>query len=210
MLFHLAADVGVDLFSRNRELALENRALLDAHSVRGVEFMGGIGSGKTALIEALSKDRRCAAICGDVSGDDDAKRLRKAGVEAVSVNTGKECHLDAHLVGHALESLDLEGVGVLFVENVGNLVCPADFELGCHKRAVVVSVTEGDDMIRKHPVLFGLSDVAVVNKVDLAGVMGVDVSVLEKDYASLKSSALIRTSARTGEGLQALSGALGL
>ena len=134
-----------------------------------------------------------------------------AGILAVNVNTGKECHLDAHLVDHALDELDLDSIDFLFVENVGNLVCPADFPLGTDHRMVVISVTEGDDMIRKQPLIFLESDLAVLNKIDLLPHVDMDIDRLDADYARFKKGArLFRTSAKTGEGLGELFKALNI
>jgi hydrogenase nickel incorporation protein HypB len=127
------------------------------------------------------------------------------------VNTGKECHLDAHYLHHALEELPLDELDIVFVENVGNLVCPADFPLGTDMRVVVVSVTEGDDMVRKHPVIFGISDVAVVNKIDIAEHVGVDPKVIVEDFRRVKPGGkIVLTSARTGEGIEELMRLMGL
>ncbi len=215
MFFHVIS-VGKDILAVNRELAEKNRRLFEKYGVRAFDFMGSIGSGKTSLIEEMikrlrEKGVRVAAITGDVSGDDDAKRLASLGINVENLNTGKECHLDAHLIEHAIEKLNLDSIDVLFIENVGNLVCPADFPLGTEKRLVVISVTEGDDMVRKHPVIFGTSDIAVLNKVDLAEVMGVDIARIEEDYKRINPNGVfIKTSAKTGEGIDELIRALGL
>ncbi|MCD6522664.1 MAG: hydrogenase nickel incorporation protein HypB [Candidatus Diapherotrites archaeon] len=215
MFFHIIG-VEADIFKANKELAERNRMLFKKHNVKTIDVMGAIGSGKTALIETMShllKKRgiRVGAITGDVAGDDDAKRLESIGVPVENINTGKECHLDAHLIHHAIEHFDLDAIDVLFIENVGNLVCPADFQLGTDIRCVVVSVTEGDDMVRKHPVIFGTSDVAVVNKIDLADAMGVDLKRIEEDFRKIKPNGiLIETSVKTGEGIEKLMDAMGL
>ena len=212
MFFHLVC-VDKDVFAENERLAKSNNDSLKSKGINSFDFMGAIGSGKTEIIASLSKliDGKCAAIAGDVVGDDDAKRLEEAGILSVSVNTGKECHVDAHLVEHALEKLELEGVSVLFIENVGNLVCPADFPLGTDKRIVVISVTEGDDMVRKHPNIFGLCDIAVINKIDLAEVMEIDVNRIEADFKKMRpNGTIIRTSAKTGEGIGELLSAMEL
>jgi hydrogenase nickel incorporation protein HypB len=149
------------------------------------------------------------AIAGDVAGDDDHQRFLAMGILSENLNTGKECHLDAHMVEHALENIDLDLIEVLFIENVGNLVCPADFPLGADKRVVVISTTEGDDMVRKHPLIFRDADVGVINKVDLAGPVGVDVDVIEADFRNMNGHApFIRTNAKTGEGVDVLLEAL--
>ncbi|MBM4236915.1 MAG: hydrogenase nickel incorporation protein HypB, partial [Euryarchaeota archaeon] len=130
---------------------------------------------------------------------------------AVNVNTGKECHLDAHLISHALDQMDLDSIDALFIENVGNLVCPADFPLGADRRVVVISVTEGDDMVRKHPLIFLESDVAALNKIDLVPYLDVDVARLRSDYERIrKDSSLRLISVKTGEGLPELMSALRL
>ncbi len=207
-------DLVESVLEANRGLALQNRALLRAHGVRAFDFLGAVGSGKTMLIERLTellqvRGVRVGAIAGDVAGDDDHQRFLAAGIESENLNTGKECHLDAHLVEHAMENIDLDLVDVLFIENVGNLVCPADFPLGAEKRVVVISTTEGDDTVRKHPLIFREADVCVVNKVDLAEPVGVDVDVIEGDFRTLNNHApFIRTCAKTGEGVDRLLEAL--
>ncbi|MFP4169595.1 MAG: hydrogenase nickel incorporation protein HypB [Methanomassiliicoccales archaeon] len=209
---HKTVDISMetDVLEENRRLAGENRDLLRSKGIRSLDVLGSIGAGKTELILGLSRRMeergiRCAAIAGDVSGQDDFERFREIGIPAVNMNTGKECHLDAHLVEHALEDLDLDRIDFVFIENVGNLVCPADFPLGTDARMVVVSVTEGDDMIRKHPFIFMSSDLAVLNKVDLLPHMQVDDERLRFDLASIKKGAsLLSVSARTGEGVDEL------
>ena len=148
--------------------------------------MGAVGSGKTALIEKtlkeLSDDYSISVVAGDVKADIDAERIEKTGIQVVPVSTGKECHLDAHLLKHALEDLDLEETDLLLIENVGNLICPVDFDLGAHKRIVVVSSTEGDDVIEKHPEIFSNSDLTLINKLDLAKAVGADPEKMRKDF----------------------------
>jgi len=144
-------------------------------------------------------------IAGDVAGDDDYKRFKKAGFQAVNLNTGKECHLDAHLVEHALEELDLKSIDVLFIENVGNLICPVDFPLGAEMRAVVISTTEGDDMVRKHPAIFRDADVCILNKIDLADAIGMDPNVVRRDFSAINNnSPFLTTNAKQGEGISEL------
>ncbi len=209
-------EVGKDILDSNRELARKNKITLEEKGIRSFDFVGAIGSGKTLLIEGIidrlkEKALKAGVIAGDVAGEEDYHRFRAHDVPVVNVNTGKECHLDAHLIEHALEKLDLDNLDVLFIENVGNLVCPGDFPLGTDVRVVVVSVTEGDDMIKKHPVIFALSDVIVINKIDLAGAMEVDPGVLESDAKAMGTKAItIRTDARHGEGLEELMTALQL
>ena len=212
----VTVDMEKDMLSANRRLAEQNRALLEEHDIRSFDFLGAIGSGKTLIIEKLvdrlkAKGKRCAAISGDVSGDDDYLRFVSHGIPAANISTGKECHLDAHLVDHALEKLPLDQLDYLFIENVGNLVCPVDFPLGSHSRIVVISVTEGDDMVRKHPAIFAFSDVIVINKTDLSEAMGVDPKVLEQDARKANPKAMIVVmDARREKGVDELLSALGL
>ncbi len=207
---------GVDILAANRKIASENRRLLEEHGVRGFDFLGSIGSGKTLIIEHLvemlkEQGKKCGVVAGDVAGDDDYRRFSAHGIPVVNVNTGKECHLDAHLVDHALEKLPLADLDFVFIENVGNLVCPADFPLGTEKRVVVISVTEGDDMVRKHPLIFSQADVIVLNKIDLAEIVGVDPQVIVDDAKRIAPHVpVIFTSAKTGEGLDTLSRQLAL
>ncbi|NOX44887.1 MAG: hydrogenase nickel incorporation protein HypB [Caldiserica bacterium] len=204
-----------DILKKQLELAGENYELLNGHGVKAFNVMGAIGSGKTTLIlrvaEALRRrGLRVGAVAGDVAGDEDFRRFRAAGLPAANINTGDECHLDAHRVHHALEDLPLNELDVLFIENVGNLVCPADFPLGTEMDIVVISVTEGDDMVRKHPKIFAQTDVMVVNKVDLAGVVGVDPQRLVADYRTVNPHGIaILTDAKNGRGIEELLSALG-
>jgi len=205
-------DVMENLIEANRRLAEDVRRLLEDHGIKGIEVMGSIGSGKTALVEELIKrnpDVSFAVLAGDVVSDYDEERYRKLNVPVVGLNTGRECHLDAHLVEHGLEHLseevDLNDVDVLFVENVGNLVCPTDFPLGMHERVLVVSATEGEDVIPKHPAIVKAADVIVVNKIDLAEACGVDVDALVEAAEEINPSAdVFAVSVKTGEGLEGL------
>jgi hydrogenase nickel incorporation protein HypB len=157
--------------------------------------MGSLGSGKTSLIIKMAKKLsakgiRVGAIAGDVTGDDDFKRMKDAGIAVINCNTGHECHLDANMVKKVLNRMDLRSVDVLMIENVGNLVCPADFPLGADLRMVVISTTEGDDMVRKHPDIFLHSDIAVINKTDIAEYVDVDINVIKNDYSKLTGGVL--------------------
>ena len=211
----LDVEVEKDVLEANRKLAEEVRKALDAHGVKAIDVMGSIGSGKTTIIEELVKRLKTkysiAVISGDVATSIDAKRILQHGVEAIQVNTGKECHLDANLVKKALGRLDLSKLDLVFIENVGNLICPAEFPLGAHKRVVVVSVTEGPYMVVKHPMIFAEADVVVINKVDLAQAMGVDVDKLAEDCLRVNPRAkVMKTIAREGVGVDELAKALEL
>ena len=194
---HNITEIGMeyDVLKENVKIANANHTLLRSHNIRSVDIMGSIGSGKTSLIikmaEKLSKKGiRVGAIAGDVTGDDDFKRMKNAGITAINCNTGHECHLDANIVKKVLNKMDLRSIDVLLIENVGNLVCPADFPLGTDMRMVVISTTEGDDMVRKHPDIFLHSDIAVINKADIAEYVDVDISVIKNDYSRLTGGAL--------------------
>lgn len=206
-----------DVLKENAKLAHKNYRLLKEHGIKSVDFMGSIGSGKTTLIIKLAeklkaKGLRVCAIAGDVTGDDDFARMEKSGMDAINCNTGSECHLDANLVAKALEKIALEKYDVLFIENVGNLVCPADFPLGTDYRAVVISTTEGDDMVRKHHSIFLHSDLAILNKMDIADAVGVDPKVILEDYGKLTGGlkAMYTCSAKKDQGVDDIIAALKL
>jgi len=208
-------ELSEDLLKANQRLAEENKHFLRKNGVRAIDVMGAIGSGKTSLIEKLVKllkaKHRIAVFKGDLTTTIDAELIAKHGVETVAINTGKECHLDANLVRKALQRLDLKKINLLFIENVGNLICPAEFPLGSDKRMVMVSVTEGPFMVVKHPFIFMEADVVAINKVDLAEAMGVDIKKLEKDVKTINPKAtVVATNCRTGEGVGDVAKALGL
>ncbi|MGQ9477743.1 MAG: hydrogenase nickel incorporation protein HypB [Candidatus Bipolaricaulia bacterium] len=204
-----------DVLAAQERLAAEVRAKLAKFGIRAFNVMGAIGSGKTILIERIVerlKDKvRFGAIAGDVAGSDDYERFIRLGIPAVNLNTETECHLEAHFVEHALEDLPLEEIDVLFIENVGNLVCPADFPLGVERDIVVISVTEGDDMVRKHPKIFAQTDLVILNKIDLAPLVGVEPQRIVADYKRLNPhGTIILTDAKRGLGIPEVSAALGL
>ena len=208
-------ELSEDLLKANQRLADENKRLLHENGAKAIDIMGAIGSGKTSLIEKLVlllKTRyRIAVFKGDLTTTIDAELIARHGVETVAINTGKECHLDANLVKKALQRLNLKKINLLLIENVGNLICPAEFPLGSDKRLVVVSVTEGPYMIVKHPFIFMDADVVAINKVDLAKAMDVDAKKLEKDVKTINpKTKVVATNARTGEGIEAIAKALGL
>jgi len=199
-------ELDVDILEANRRLATENKELLTKNGVKAIDVMGAIGSGKTSLIEMLVQNLkgkyRMAAFKGDLTTTIDAELIARHGVTVVPINTGKECHLDANLIKKALGRINLKDTDLLFIENVGNLICPAEFPLGSAKRIVVVSVTEGPYMVVKHPFIFMDADVVVVNKMDLAKVMGVNVKKLEKDVKTINQKAkVVATNCRSGEGI---------
>lgn len=206
MLMHVI-DMGHDVYKANDKVAEKNKKKLDKYQVFSVNVMGAIGSGKTTLIEEairqLKDKYNIAVIAGDVVAEMDSSRFKKLDVPTIPVNTGKECHLDAKLVEKALDEIDLSNTDLLFIENVGNLICPVDFKLGEHLRVVIVSVTEGDDIILKHPMIFKTSDLAVINKVDIAHAVDVDAEKMRDDILSLKPNVpVILTSKHDWESLE--------
>ena len=195
-----------DLLKINKKRADKIRKLLNENNVVAFDFMGATGSGKTLLIEKLIDNLKgkynVGCIAGDVIAKYDADRLISHGVQVIPLNTGKECHLDAHLVKHALSDLDLENIDILFIENVGNLICPADFDLGTHKRIVVISVTEGDDTVEKHPEIFKTADLTIINKIDIADAVGADAIKMQKDAKKLNGEmGVLLTSIKNNEGI---------
>ncbi|WP_407392482.1 hydrogenase nickel incorporation protein HypB [Methanobrevibacter sp.] len=210
---HMIADVEVEknIMDANKKLAHKNLHKLEDNGIFCVDFVGAIGSGKTTLIEEIidNTDYKIGVLAGDVISKFDAGRIEKHNVPVVGLNTGKECHLDAHLVGHGLEDLPLDDLDVVIIENVGNLICPVDFELGSHLRIVVVSVTEGDDTVEKHPIIFQTSDVVVINKVDLADAVGADADKMVADAQKLNPNVkVIKSSLKEGCGLDEIIAAI--
>lgn len=186
-----AVDVLHSLLHENDHQAAHNRAHFAQHGVLVLNLMSAPGAGKTALleatIEALQDELRIAVIEGDLETENDAQRIRAKGVPAVQIATGSACHLDAHMVHDALHQMDLSQVDVLFIENVGNLVCPASFDLGHHHNVVLLSVTEGDDKPSKYPVMFRAADLMLLSKTDLLAVLD-DFSV-QKAQQNLRALA---------------------
>lgn len=198
-ILKLAANV----MEENARYAEQNRRYLRERGVRMFNVVSSPGGGKTTLLlRSISdlKDRLSISVIeGDQQTTRDAERIALTGIQVVQINTGKACHLDAQMVGRALRELDLANGGILFVENVGNLVCPADFDLGEEKRIVMLSVTEGDDKPLKYPNIFASSDMMVVTKIDLSPYVDFDVKVCVANARRLKPSLeTILSSAKTG------------
>lgn len=197
-----------DILAKNAEFAAGNRQTFADSGVFALNLVSSPGSGKTALlartVQALREEFSVAVIGGDQQTARDAERIQAAGAPAVQINTGKGCHLDAHGVGHALEALPLPEGGVLFIENVGNLVCPADFDLGEAYKVVVLSVTEGEDKPLKYANMFAAARLMLLNKMDLLPYVDFDVEQC-LDYARRVNPDLhiLQLSAQTGDGLEA-------
>ena len=201
------------LLEANAKLARENRALLDQHGVTAFDFMGAIGSGKTTviarLVERLKEKFGIAVFNGDATVANDTEPIAKQGIPVVQIATVNGCHLDANLVGKGLKKIDLPSLDLVLIENIGNLICPAEFPLGSRSRVVVVSVTEGPWMVKKHPHMFLGAEIVVINKIDLADAMGVKVEQLVRDVHTLKPDIrVVPSSCKTGEGLDEIAGLL--
>lgn len=198
-------EIEQDILTKNDAFAAKNRAVFASSGQLVLNLVSSPGSGKTTLlcktIEELKSSLPVSVIEGDQQTQNDADRIRATGVPAIQVNTGKGCHLDAHMVGHALERLSLEDAGVLFIENVGNLVCPAGFNLGEAHKVVVLSVTEGEDKPLKYPDMFAASDVMLLNKVDLLPHLDFDADLAIENARKVNPAIKVfPVSARTGEG----------
>ncbi|MEW6249013.1 MAG: hydrogenase nickel incorporation protein HypB [Planctomycetota bacterium] len=190
----------------NDAIARENRRRLTEAGVLALNIMSAPGSGKTALLErtipALGPAARCAVVVGDLQTARDAERLATVANETTQINTGTGCHLTATQVSEALAGRDLRGIAYLFIENVGNMVCPAAFDLGEHLRVALLSLPEGDDKVAKYPTLFQPADVILLTKVDLRGVLDWRRERVYEDISRINSRAeVIEVSARTGAGM---------
>ncbi|MCL2454671.1 MAG: hydrogenase nickel incorporation protein HypB [Micrococcales bacterium] len=201
-----------DIYAENDRLAAANRTALDAAGVHAVNLMSSPGAGKTTLLARtlaeLQGKVRVGVVEGDIETPIDAERLSGLGAQISLLNTGDgfggECHLDAPMVARALRGLDLASLDLLLIENVGNLVCPAEFEVGEHRKAMVFAITEGEDKPLKYPVMFRSVGAVVVNKMDLAPYLDVDLDLFRRNLAAVNPDAtVIELSARTGEGLDA-------
>ena len=196
------------LLHENDHAAQHNREHFNSHGVVAINLMSSPGAGKTALLEAtikaLGDEFRLAVIEGDLETENDAERIRSHGVTAVQITTGSACHLDAHMVHDAVHGLDLANLDIVFIENVGNLVCPASFDLGQHSNVVLLSVPEGDDKPAKYPVMFRSADMVMLSKADLLPVLDdFNPQRAEEYLRKLANTApVIHTSAKSGIGMQ--------
>ncbi len=201
-------ELGKPILERNQRLAERNRGFFRGRGLAAFNLISSPGSGKTTLLErtlaALSPEIRGAVVVGDLATARDAERVRAAGAAAVQITTGTVCHLDAEMVARGLEQLDLGGCRVVWIENVGNLVCPSDFDLGEGARVVLLSVTEGEDKPLKYPPVFRRADAVVLTKADLVDACGVDLGELRRNVARMAPQArCFEMSARTGLGMEA-------
>ncbi|MHB8895929.1 MAG: hydrogenase nickel incorporation protein HypB [Candidatus Geothermincolia bacterium] len=194
------------VFDANEIIARENRALLDRHGAFMLNLMASPGAGKTSFImrtlEGIAGELVSAVIEGDIAGKVDSERIAATGVQAIQINTGGSCHLEARQVNTALERLDMEGVELVIIENVGNLVCPAEFKLGEDLKVMILSVAEGHDKPLKYPLMFSESDVLIINKIDLIPHTDFEIDTLEDTVRKMNPDVRIfRMSCRTGEGV---------
>ena len=200
--------VNVSVLNKNDEIAARNKKSLSERGIRMINLLGTPGSGKTTLLEQVLTDpridrRRVAVIEGDLYTAKDAERMEQIGIRTIQLNTEGACHLEADMIEHALSELDLEGVETVVIDNIGNLVCTAEFLLGEHLRIGVASVTEGNDKPLKYPLLFQAADVVLINKIDLQPYTNFDVERFTQDVHSLNAKAAVYTcSAFKGEGLE--------
>lgn len=197
-----------NVLEANDAIAAENRKLLRDKGVYTVNLIASPGAGKTTVLErtleGLKGELRMAVVEGDIAGNADAERIGRHGVPVVQINTGGDCHLNANMVRSALQSLPLEGLQLLFIENVGNLVCPAGFDIGEDAKVVILSVAEGDDKPEKYPLIFEQSSAMVLNKIDLLGMADFDMEKARaKARATNPNLPIFELSARTGQGLEA-------
>jgi len=190
----------------NEVIAAQNRAVFDQKGIYVINLMGGPGAGKTTLlersIEHLKGKRRMAVIEGDIATCRDAERIAAYDIPAVQINTGGACHLDGNMVKRGLEDLDLEQIDLLIVENVGNLVCPAEFVIGEDAKVTIVSVTDGDDKPLKYPLIFQVSSILLLNKIDLLPYLDFDMDKFRAETLSINPHvSIVPISCKTGTGL---------
>jgi hydrogenase nickel incorporation protein HypB len=199
-------DVQKRILDENDRLALENRGVFDEAGVLVLNLISSPGSGKTTLLEStlerLPKDARTLVIEGDVSTDRDIERVRARGADGIQINTGGGCHLSAKMVAEAVAKLDIGSADLVFIENVGNLICPSTYDLGEDAKVVLLATTEGDDKPMKYPAIFHEATLAIVNKIDLLPHLSYDVAKVEKEIEVLNPDCdILKLSALEGEGM---------
>jgi hydrogenase nickel incorporation protein HypB len=201
-------DLQVRILDANDRRAAENRSFFGARSIRALNFVSSPGAGKTTLLQrtldALAGEVRCAVLVGDLETANDAQRLRRPGVPVAQITTGGTCHLDAAMIARGVAALPFDGVQLLFIENVGNLVCPASFDLGENRRITLVSCTEGEDKPLKYPPMFSSAHAVILTKIDVADAMDFDRKLaLSNIRRAAPQAEVFELSARTGEGFDA-------
>lgn len=198
--------VGEDLREHNREIARGNRKKLKEHGIVTLNLMSAPGAGKTSLLVStiphLKEKYHLGVIEGDLQTSRDAERIQELGIDVFQIQTGGVCHLDASMVHSAMHALDLSAIEMLFIENVGNLVCPAEFDLGEDGRVMLLSITEGDDKPKKYPLMFAESRLLILNKIDLLDHVDFDISRARKEALEINPHLeILELSCRTGEGI---------
>ncbi len=211
----LRIDIDKKISEANDQIANRIRERLQTYDIPMVDIMGSVGSGKTSILEFFArkyqKSRNLLVINGDLATDIDAQRISRFGSTCLQINTGRGCHLLAFQIEKAFESVNLEDFDFIFVENVGNLICPSSTDVGAGLKVVVTSVTEGPYVFRKHPVTFRMGNLAVMNKIDLASIMEIDTEAIISGAKELYPQlSIIPTSTKTGEGMDILAKELGL
>jgi hydrogenase nickel incorporation protein HypB len=194
------------ILEANERIAVENRKLFNDAGVYVINLMSAPGAGKTSLVEQtireLSIKLKTGVIEGDIAGTDDAQRIESFGIPVVQINTGGACHLDANMINEAIADLPLKDLDLLIIENVGNLVCPAEFKVGEDMKIMILSITEGDDKPLKYPLMFQESSALILNKIDLLPYTNVNIEKIKKSSLSLNPSLKIfKVSCKTGEGI---------
>ena len=196
-----------DILGANEEIAEKNRQLFDSNKVFAVNLMSSPGAGKTSLIlqtiKALKGKVKIGVIEGDVSSSVDAEAVAKESVPVIQINTDGGCHLDANMIANVLGKIPLQDIDLLFIENVGNLICPAEFALGAHKKAVISSLPEGDDKPLKYPLMFNVADVVLINKIDLSPYLKFDTDAFSQAIKGMnKRAEILPISCTTGQGIE--------
>jgi hydrogenase nickel incorporation protein HypB len=194
------------ILEANDRIAVENRKLFSEANVYVINLMSAPGAGKTSLIEwtikQLYKKLKIGVIEGDIAGTDDAQRIESFGIPVIQINTGSACHLDANMINEAIVDLPLKDIDLLIVENVGNLVCPAEFKVGENMKVMILSMTEGDDKPLKYPLMFQESSALILNKIDLLPYTNANIEKIKKNSLYLNPSLKIfEVSCKTGEGI---------
>jgi len=193
------------ILEANERIAQENRRIFDKAGVFVVNLMSGPGAGKTSLLEKTLAEEtglKIGVIEGDIAGSDDAERIEKSGAPVIQINTGGACHLDANMINEVINELPLNELDIVFIENVGNLVCPAEFKVGEDIKVMLLSIAEGHDKPLKYPLMFQESSALLINKIDLAPYLDVDIEKIKRDALSLNPGLKIfEISCRTGKGI---------
>ncbi len=199
-------EIVTNVLRANDAIASENRALMSRAGATGFNLLSAPGSGKTSMLQKTiaTLSEKCAVLVGDLQTSRDAERLATDTCDAVQINTGRGCHLSAEQVQEGLRKLDLQAVRFVFIENVGNMVCPTSFDLGEHKRVALLSIPEGDDKVAKYPGLFQTADCILLTKIDLLGILDFDLKRVTDDLAQINTSApFLQVSTKTGAGMDA-------